>query len=37
LNISSLNGTTVTIEMPTHLFTPADQNAGLAVLVPEPA
>jgi PAS domain S-box-containing protein len=35
LSISSLNGTTVTVEMPAYLFTPPDQN--VAVLVAEPA
>ena len=37
LSISNLNGTTVTVEMPAHLFTPPDQNSSLAVLVAEPA
>jgi two-component sensor histidine kinase len=37
LSVSSVGGTTVTVEMPVHLFTTPDQNAGLAVLVPEPA
>jgi PAS domain S-box-containing protein len=37
LSVSSLGGTTVTVEMPARLFTPPDQNAIVAELVAEPA
>jgi two-component system, sensor histidine kinase PdtaS len=37
LTVTNLDGTTVTIEMPAHLFTPPDQKANSAALVAEPA
>ena len=37
LSISSLNGTTVAVDMPAALFIPPDQNAGLAALTAVPA